>query len=96
MESFDAPIVLIIIALLSFIGTLTLIMIALGSVYMLVHNWNRNATNERLIKLEDGQAKLEKGQANLDKVMQSVIGMIRMLVKDVKELKEKKNTENKK
>ena len=96
MESFDAPIVLIIIALLSFIGTLTLIMIAVGSAYMLVHNWNRNATNERLTKLEDGQAKLEKGQANLDKVMQSVIGMIRMLVKDVKELKEKKNTENKK
>lgn len=83
MEGFNAPIVLIIIALLSFIGTLTLIMIAVGSVYMLVHNWNRNATNERLTKLE-------KGQANLDKVMQSVIGMIRQLIKDVKELKDNK------
>ena len=66
MESFDTPIVLIIIALLSFIGTLVLIMIAVGSVYMLVHNWNRNATNERLTSLETGLKEVKSNQTKFE------------------------------
>ena len=59
MGTFDIPVVLIIIALLGFIGTLTLITIAVGSIFILVNNWHKEGTNQRLTKLEKGQARFE-------------------------------------
>ena len=56
------------------LGTGILIMIASGSVFILVNSWYGMSTNKRLNKLEKGQAKLEtelteikKNQAKLEK-----------------------------
>ena len=83
------------VSILSVLGTGMLLMLAVGSIIILVHSFTGTDTKRRLTRLEDRQAKLEDRQAKLeDGLVKLEDGQVKLedgqarLAVDIKEIKD--------
>ena len=67
------------LSLLSVLGTGILIMLAVGSIVILVHSYSGIETKRRLTSLEDGLAKLNKRMDILESKVDTIIEEIKKL-----------------
>ena len=69
---------------LSILGTGILVLLALGSIIILVHSYTGTDTKRRLTRLEDGQAKLEKGQKETQSRLAKIEDQLKQILNKLK------------